>query len=251
MDKLVAPIFKICQDYNQMLAIVRDTVYDGETMYQPMTRNDFALLMRAWILRILEANMPSPPSSGGLLAVGDKTPAHSFFVKDMVALFPTARFIHLVRDGRDAAISNYYHRMRVLKASGGLDQLKPLNIKFPFLFAKWAAFTRAVTDCSGVEGISLHTVHYEDLLADGVGTVQSCLQFLVPGHSFSDQDVIRAVVSNAFSVRSGGRAPGVADESSFLRRGVAGGWRSELSPGVLSALDQQDLDVLRLCGYSD
>ena len=160
-------------------------------MYQPIAGKDFTLLMRAWILQMLESNMPSMPSSGGgLLAVGDKTPAHSFFVKDIVALFPAARFIHLVRDGRDAAISNYYHRMRVLEASGGIAQLRPLSVEFPPLFAKWAGFTRAVTDCSGVEGISLHTVHYEDLLADGVGTVQSCLQFLVPGHVFAKEDIV-------------------------------------------------------------
>ena len=36
---------------------------------------------------------------------GDKTPQHIFYLTEMKALFPDAKFIHLVRDGRDVAES--------------------------------------------------------------------------------------------------------------------------------------------------
>ncbi len=36
---------------------------------------------------------------------GDKTPQHAFFINDIKSVFPEARFIHLIRDGRDVAES--------------------------------------------------------------------------------------------------------------------------------------------------
>ena len=36
---------------------------------------------------------------------GDKTPQHALFLKEIAAVFPDARFIHFVRDGRDVAES--------------------------------------------------------------------------------------------------------------------------------------------------
>jgi glycosyltransferase involved in cell wall biosynthesis len=36
---------------------------------------------------------------------GDKTPAHARYMAELVSLLPEARFVHLVRDGRDVAVS--------------------------------------------------------------------------------------------------------------------------------------------------
>jgi hypothetical protein len=37
---------------------------------------------------------------------GDKTPQHLLFMREIHALFPDAKFIHLIRDGRDVAVSS-------------------------------------------------------------------------------------------------------------------------------------------------
>jgi len=40
---------------------------------------------------------------------GDKTPAYVHHIPTLAALFPEARFVHLVRDGRDVALSTLDH----------------------------------------------------------------------------------------------------------------------------------------------
>jgi hypothetical protein len=44
-------------------------------------------------------------SSSGKLRIADKTPPYVEIVPELAVLYPDARFIHLVRDGRDVAIS--------------------------------------------------------------------------------------------------------------------------------------------------
>jgi hypothetical protein len=97
---------------------------------------------------------------------GDKTPAYVHHISVLGALFPEARFVHVVRDGRDVALSHVAH----------------------------PSFTRTVPEVAlvwrrGVErgrrtGLALgpgryREVRYEDLLEDPEGVSRSLCKFLV------------------------------------------------------------------------
>jgi hypothetical protein len=82
---------------------------------------------RAWGLaedRIRDSFRRDPPSSlaaafrsvyalfaqdRGKVRYGDKTPAYVHHITALAALFPEGRFMHLIRDGRDVALSRFDH----------------------------------------------------------------------------------------------------------------------------------------------
>lgn len=75
-----------------------------------LTRQDFDVMITQTIDTIHRRVMDAKPSATVLL---EKTPDYSLYVEDIVRYVPEARFIHLIRDGRDVAVS-------LLAASDGL-----------------------------------------------------------------------------------------------------------------------------------
>ena len=248
IDKLFMPMTQTRYDYNQMMQVVQQRIYDGERFYEPVPDQEFFGLMRSWILQIMLRNAAAPTES--ILALGDKTPANSFHIPTLKRLFPGARFIHILRDGRDVAVSAFHHRERIQNESpqAGATNLD-LHKEAPQLLARWAGSCRAVKKAENL-GIPIHTVRYEDMLGNGVASLRHCVNHLVPGDSITDGQIQTAVTANSFQVLSGGREPGTIATESNLRRGQAGGWRDELPPEVIQGFASEDRDLLEELGYT-
>ena len=245
IDKLLMPITQTRYEYNQMMQVVQQRVYDGDGFYGPIPDQEFFSLMRSWILQIMIRNAGAPKES--ILALGDKTPANSFHITTLKRLFPGAQFIHILRDGRDVAVSAFRHRERIL---GETQDAKPdLNAEVPQLLAKWAGCTRAVRKAEKV-GIPIHTVRYEAMLDNGVASLRSCVDHLLPDNSISDEQVQAAVDANSFQTLSGGRKPGTISKKSNLRRGQAGSWRDELGMDAIDGCNPEDQKLLEELGYN-
>ena len=244
IDKLLMPMAQTRYEYNQMMQILNQQQYEGKGCYGPVPDQEFLSLMRSWILNIMVRNAKAPQDS--ILALGDKTPANSFHIPTLKQLFPRSRFIHLLRDGRDVAVSAFRHRERILNESNqaGLD----LNAEAPQLLAKWAGFTRAVRKVESA-GIPIHTVRYEAMLEDGVTALRSCVDYLLPENNISNDQLQAAVNANSFQTLSGGREPGTIDNNAVVRRGQAGSWRDELNPGVSDKFNPEDRELLESLGY--
>ncbi len=95
---------------------------------------------------------------------GDKTPGYIEIVPQLAALYPGARFIHLIRDGRDVAISyidldweRYYDRERFEWTSAMAKRQEYLH----------SPYAQQILD-----------VRYEDLVGDVEGTVRRICDFL-------------------------------------------------------------------------
>ena len=112
IDKLLMPVAQTRHEYNQMMQIVQERVYEGQGFYGSVPDQEFLGLMRSWILTIMLRTANAPRES--ILALGDKTPANSFHIPTLKQLFPRSRFLHILRDGRDVAISAFRHRERIL-----------------------------------------------------------------------------------------------------------------------------------------
>ena len=231
-------------EYNQMMQVVQQRVYEGNGFYGPVPDQEFLGIMRSWILNIMVRNARAPQNQ--ILALGDKTPANSFHIPTLKQLFPRCRFIHLLRDGRDVAVSAFRHRERILSEAGqtGAD----LNAEAPQLLSKWAGFTRAVRKAEGA-GIPVHTVRYEAMLDNGVESLRGCVNHLLPQNSISDEQLQAAVDANSFQTLSGGREPGSVDNTAFVRRGQAGSWRDELPSDALNSCNPEDRELLETVGY--
>ncbi len=138
--------------------------------------------------------------------VGDKTPflpgAHT--VREIHDLYPEARVIHVIRDGRDAEVSWMHHRWNRSKEQGGIQVLRPGEAERreayrerggeslgPELFdeaelraraAQWRETVgEAVREGPELLGANYTEVGYQNLLADTPAETARLLRFLGAG----------------------------------------------------------------------
>lgn len=95
---------------------------------------------------------------------GDKTPVHTFHLEAIGRLLPEARFIHIVRDGRDACLS-----WRRTWFSPG-DEIRTVA-------AEWQRFVLAARQ-GGEAGVPYLEVRYEDVVLEPEATLRSICEFL-------------------------------------------------------------------------
>jgi hypothetical protein len=100
----------------------------------------------------------------GKVRWGDKTPAYLTEIDRLWRLFPGCRILHLVRDGRDVALS----LRRVRWGSRNIVRLA----------ADWQWKTTVAHKIGGVLGSHYQEVRYEDLVMDPEGTLRVVCTFL-------------------------------------------------------------------------
>jgi hypothetical protein len=176
--------------------------------------------------------------------VGDKSPLlDERFMQEVGAVYPGARVIHIIRDGRDRTVSSMHRRWR--RASQGyLHRLSPEELArgkslregrreptgaFTEEWLRQAArhwrllVGRAVFDGPALLGSDYTEVRYEDLLERPNEEVERLLGFL--GVDTDERLVEHCVSSASFEKLSRGRKRGQEDPSSFYRKGIAGDWK--------------------------
>ncbi len=160
-----------------------------------------------------------------LRAVGEKTPDHVHAMGQLDALFPDARFLHIVRDPRDGAVSGWAFNMRhapdrAVEQFGGFEAYA---VKYGQV---WAAAMAKAEAFSATAGDRYRAVRYEDLLDDPAAGIAAMLRFLELDAAPEAVEACRAATD--FAALSGGRKAGEEDAGSFYRKGVAGDWRSRM-----------------------
>lgn len=178
--------------------------------------------------------------------IGEKTPDNVLNFPLLAGLFPNARFLHIVRDGRDCAVSAWFHNLRVAP-----DETRSHHPAMdPFIEACAHAWTTTIN-----EELSFRTAHpgrcltvrYEDLLDDQAETLTAILRFL--GVPDDDTAVARCVAESRFEKMSGGRPPGHEDRGAFLRQGLAGDWHNHFTPEMNEAFLKISGAAMKRMGY--
>ena len=72
-----------------------------------LAKHRFLIHLRATIEASLARSLSQSPPNPRLKIIGDKTPMHTLAVAPLHQLFPKAKFIHIIRDPRDATISQW------------------------------------------------------------------------------------------------------------------------------------------------
>ena len=180
--------------------------------------------------------------------VGDKTPFVSAeVVEEISVVYPEAKVIHIIRDGRDVAVSMIHHMWNYSKDAGGFYDLEPEDLErrdayrrnpasalTEGLFTKnrlkgiargWGAQVgKAAEYGPALLGDNYAEVRYEDLLERPAGELGRLLGFL--GADASEETVRRCIEAGSFEKWSRGRRTGEEESSSFYRKGVAGDWKN-------------------------
>ncbi len=177
--------------------------------------------------------------------VGDKTPfVRAEFVEEISAVYPEAKVIHIVRDGRDVAVSMIHHMWNYPKNEGGIYDLAEedlakrdayrggsLDLRAEGVFTEerlrqiatdWSTeVDRALEDGPALLGGNYTEVRYEHLLERPVEEVGRLLGFL--GANDSEETAKRCVEIASFE-RGSSRKRGQEDSASRSRKGVVGDW---------------------------
>jgi len=185
----------------------------------------------------------------GKRIVGDKSPQHTGCLDEIHEVYPDAQVIHIVRDGRDVAVSAMHHWWRLAKdREGGVFELTPEELEIRdayladregFLASGRSIFTeerlrqlarrwshrvgKAHRDGTALYGEGYLEIRYEDLLRNTPETLRRVFGLL--GACGDDGAVERCIRAGGFE-RVSNRRRGEEDSRSFFRKGVAGDWRS-------------------------
>jgi len=207
--------------------------------------------------------------------VGDKTP---LFTTDILTetsiIYPEAKVIHIIRDGRDVAVSRMHQLWKTAKDLGGISELEPEEL------AKRQAFYQSPQQflASG-EGIFLEErlrntaedwsenvgravedgptllrdiyteVRYEDLLERPEEESKRLLEFL--GADAGEKTIGRCVEAASFEGRSG-RERGQENYTLHHgkhRKGVAGDWKNVFTEQDRATFKEVAGDLLIKLGY--
>ena len=244
---LVRAFGKAVAEYNRELDFTNRIVYSDGAFYR--TWDDIAVATGFQFLAALSWANAEHENIRSVRYIGDKDTA--YHTSNLInvwrdLLFNEAKVIHVIRDGRDSAISVLRHRQRVGGYSADVG-----SVDFDaFLrgYAKeWAANIRRTRAAFREFPHLYFEVHYEDLLqepAKGLGAIFDFLEV-----EYSPTLVRNIATENAFFKLSGGRAAGQEDRGSFYRRGTSGEWNEVFDARSKQIFIETSGDLLAELGY--
>lgn len=166
----------------------------------------------------------------------EQTPAHLFHMKELSAEFDNARFIHVIRDGRDVALSNYRLGWT---GSWSRKRLKQLLVGA----FNWEIHIYKGQGLGACLGRRYMEIRYEDIVKDLDRSLEKLNRFV-------DADItIKKVRESGFG--SLGRANTVYKD--MAQKGISsrsvGRWVQELRSDEVNALNNAIGGTLRDLGY--
>jgi hypothetical protein len=158
-------------------------------------------------------------------AHGEKTPENVFFFETFRRLFPQAKFIAIARDPRDVLTSAWFFFRNPVPGQDDLsEKLSFIRSALPAL----AEGARAMIAFGERHPDAYHMVAYEGLCTAPEPIVAGVFRFL--GLDDDSETVRDCIDRTSFAAMTGGRWASVAQNGSFLRKGIVGDWRSVLTP---------------------
>ena len=190
----------------------------------------------------------------GKKLVGDKSPLLTpETIREISAIYPESKVIHIIRDGRDVAVSAAHHsrnfgRARKSERSHGDEGGMFPDGQLEKLAAEWASRVgNAVQDGPDLLGENYTEVRYEDLLHRPEVEIRRLLEFL--GGDPAEETVRRCVEAASFEKLSKGRKRGEEDPSSFFRKGIAGDWKNAFTRRDTEIFEVEAGELLDRLGY--
>jgi hypothetical protein len=234
-------LIKACKSYSELLAARKKVVTDSND-FPDLTWPDIMTMMRTFIELRFQAI--ADPAKADLRFLGEKDPEHALHLPNLRKLFPEARVIHIVRDGRGVLLSAWHHNQRSKdseKLRLDLDSLLELTAK------EWAERVTHARKTGNEWGDRYLEVRYEDLVADPQRWFGRTLEFL--GADATPAVVSACVEAASFEKLSSGRKAGQEDASSFFRKGLPDEWRTQLTPAQIARFKQLSGTALPSFGY--
>jgi hypothetical protein len=163
---------------DQQIAQILDTIFEKYRFVEEWqgTRPDTSDFLQSMSERtpaaLLDALYTAYARQNGAQRWGDKTPIYASYIDLIHQIFPEAQFVHIIRDGRDAALS--------MLAKYQKDEF---HVDIFFAARNWVRRIRKAQASGARLGSDLYyELRYEDLVADPEQELKAICDFL--GESF-------------------------------------------------------------------
>ncbi|MEE2750036.1 MAG: sulfotransferase [Myxococcota bacterium] len=223
--KLVVEICKMHQDWSSLMSEVEGSSGEPQAALDAGTR--------AFIGAALQE------MAGGAECIAEKTPHNLLAMELLGRLFPRARFIHVVRDGRAVSASLVKQQWSSAETQQPISYCQDL----PSAATYWRQVVSAIRQQSQAVSDRYMEVHYEDLVTEPNRVMRQVLAFL--GQSWDEQVLTHQQSDMNLGEReSSSDAVREAVHTRALTR-----WRNELSDSDVAQIEQVASDALTAMGY--
>jgi Sulfotransferase domain len=223
--------------------------------------------------RFLLTNLKDPENPGTFANIAARVPGNHAYSDRVLSRFPRPRIIsshspfdpyypsvvYIVRDPRDVAVSRYYFELKL----GAFDDGYPMD-DFVRSFVAGEVDEYRKTAAWGdhvLSWLAMRTgqpnfllMRYEDLKRDTLGQLARLASFLKL--EADPKRLARAIeLSSAQRMREldekqpVGWMRGMRRDVPFIRKGIAGGWRSQLSNAAVTTIESAWGPLMKLLGY--
>jgi hypothetical protein len=183
-----------------------------------------------------------------ICCIGEKTPRNVHSFGPLSGLLPQAKFLHIIRDGRDVAVSAWFHNQRV-QADASQREFERLSQFLPSAIQRWMSDISAARQFGQRQPNRLLEIRYEDLIDNFDVTMQPVLEFL---GVFADVESLqRCRDAGSFKRLSSGRESGEEDSQSHFRKGVSGDWKNHFDDECRRYYSETAGEMSRALGYVD
>ncbi|MDH3376584.1 MAG: sulfotransferase [Gammaproteobacteria bacterium] len=246
IDIFHASLVKAFEEYNNAVVKQGGVVahlkeYGGHVDTLRYDLNDsFYLLVQA--IGLMFGKWNNDPS---IRLIGEKTPDNIACLSLLSSIFPSAKFIHIIRDGRDSAVSGWFFNQSGLAKNKQIVQTFDEYVRG---FAKaWSSqINQGCAIGAGLDDRYME-VRYENLAFTPNDEATKLLRYLDVDDS--EQCINNCLKASSFQSLTGGRRPGEEDPEAFFRKGVVGDWRNKFSDDLRDDFYNIAGDTLTRFGY--
>ena len=163
--------------------------------------------------------------------IGEKTPEHALNLAGLTEVFPDAYIVHVIRDGRDEAVSVYDYNIRV-NADGFSKRFPDFATFAEFFAGNWNKAVGAARYFGRSHGQKYMEIRSEDLHSEASGDLERLCRFL-------DLDDSSDVVAHLLE----------AGRKAALPDGVINQWQDRFDEKTKTAFNRQAGELLKLLDY--
>lgn len=235
-DRLAPDLGRLLNEYGGFVGGLNERVFAEIAPFPTPRPKLFHGLARTAIAGLMAEYATAP----GLVAVGEKTPATVRCLGRVEQLFPEAKVILILRDGRDVVVSGWFH---VIRQHGRENADTSLAAYCRRVARAWRHDTQAALAFRDRRPEHVLLLRYEDLHAAAEPAMARTFRFL--GLDSGPKTVAAAVAAGRFEQVSGGRGRGEEDRDSQFRKGIVGDWKNHFDAETEAIFQEEAGDVLR------